>query len=692
MTEHTRIALVLALIAALSGVANASQLYVNETGWWHEGGAFTPDSTPVQSAVNGAESGDSIYVYGGSYTENVNVDRTLTLIGEGADAVTVTAAVTSNSVFGVAADMVNISGFTLTGATRYSGAGIYIRDADHCNISANNASGNYKGIHLQYSNDDTLTANICSDNRYGIYLRSSSNSTLTNNIANSNNYGGIALAFSSNSTLHGNTMSGNQYNFYIRADSRSRDALSHYSSNIDASNTVNGKPIYYWVNQHNREIPDDAGFVGVVNSTNITVRDLVLAENHQGLMFAYTNDSRIENVTTQDNWYGIYLDRSSNNAFCDNNASENYHGIYIEYSSKNTLHGNMMSENSCNFGVNGDCPSHYAQNIDTSNTVNGKPIYYWVNQHNREIPDNAGFVGVVNSTNITVRDMVLAENCQGVLLAYTNDSRIENVTARDNSHGIYLRSSNSNVVRGNAAPDNWHGGIYLSSSSDNMLHENTASKNQYGGIVLGSSSNNNTLTGNNASNNVLRGGICLYSSSDNTVCENIASKNMDAGIYLCWSSTAKNNITCNLVCNNEKRGFHLQHGSTENVISHNNIVENGNYNETSGGWEWQFYNDQPDDVDASDNWWGTGDEASIAAGISGNVTCLPCLDAPAPCAPGTEEEPGGFTTADALIALEIAAGSRPNDPAADVDGDGVVTSLDALMILQVAVGGIELGS
>jgi len=54
-----------------------------------------------------------------------------------------------------------------------------------------------------------------------------------------------------------------------------------------------------------------------------------------------------------------------------------------------------------------------------------------------------------------------------------------------------------------------------------------------------------------------------------------------------------------------------------------------------------------------------------------------------------------LTTADAVIALEIAAGSRPCDAtmlaAADVSGDGSVTSLDALMILQAAVGSTEIG-
>ena len=44
-----------------------------------------------------------------------------------------------------------------------------------------------------------------------------------------------------------------------------------------------------------------------------------------------------------------------------------------------------------------------------------------------------------------------------------------------------------------------------------------------------------------------------------------------------------------------------------------------------------------------------------------------------------------ITPADAVIALQIAVGSRPFDGAADVSGDGQVTALDALMILQAAV-------
>ncbi len=53
-----------------------------------------------------------------------------------------------------------------------------------------------------------------------------------------------------------------------------------------------------------------------------------------------------------------------------------------------------------------------------------------------------------------------------------------------------------------------------------------------------------------------------------------------------------------------------------------------------------------------------------------------------------------ITPADALIALQLAVGSRPCDPttlvAADASGDGKVTSLDALM--RVITGSIEVVS
>ena len=103
------IILSLALTAlAFCGMAAAEQLYVNESGWWREGGAFNVSGTPISAAVGAAAAGDSIYVGGGRYDENVDVNKTLTLVGEGADVVTVTAAEIIVGLYGESFDLAKI--------------------------------------------------------------------------------------------------------------------------------------------------------------------------------------------------------------------------------------------------------------------------------------------------------------------------------------------------------------------------------------------------------------------------------------------------------------------------------------------------------------------------------------------------------------------------------------------------------
>ncbi|MBK5189941.1 MAG: right-handed parallel beta-helix repeat-containing protein [Methanosarcinales archaeon] len=140
----------------------------------------------------------------------------------------------------------------------------------------------------------------------------------------------------------------------------------------------------------------------------------------------------------------------------------------------------------------------------------------------------------------------------------------------------------------------------------------------YSGITLGWESTNNTL-------------------SKNTVTDN------ENGIYL--SDSSNNSISCNLVAYNDHGGFYLGAGesSTGNTIEHNNII-NGDYNETSGGWEWNFHNYQSDNVTAENNYWGTATSAVIAAGIkedTGDVDYEPFLTEPAACAPNPDDDGDG---------------------------------------------------
>ena len=354
---------------SISGNVQAAPpiIHVNQTGWRRDSGAFNASETPIQAAIDSATDGDTICVWNGSYSENVNVPKRLTLRGEGADVVTLTAADADADVFNVTEDYVNISGFTVTGATSWLKAGVYLNGADYCNISDTNASKNNHGIYSNSSSYNLLVNNTFLGNYKGVYLHSSNNNMITANIANSNDGWGILIDGSSNNTLTNNTISENDCNFDIGAW-----RLSDYVQNIDASNTVDGKPIYYWVNQQNQQIPNDAGYVGVVNSTNITVKDLTLINNGQGVLFVHTSNSRIENVNAANNTYGIRLKSSNDNRLTDNTVvSDNWCGIYLSDSSNNMLSSNTVSDNAWS-----DLYIKNSESAFSNNTLSGTTISF----------------------------------------------------------------------------------------------------------------------------------------------------------------------------------------------------------------------------------------------------------------------------------------------------------------------------
>ncbi len=414
------------------------------------------DYTKIQDAINDASVGDTILVYSGTYYENVNVNKQIILegidIGGGKPVID---AGGSGSAISLSAENITLEGFMAVNAT-FGNAGIRVNSGSNI-IRNNSASNNYDGIYLTYlGNNNTLNGNVASNNREGISLLSSSNNTLTNNL-----------------------MTGNNFNFQLYGGSDSQ-----FNNEIDTSNIVNGKPIYYIKDAANTVYDSsiNAGTFYCISCVNVTIKEMNLNSNGAGIFFWNTTFSRIQNVNASSSYSGLWLASSNNNTLSNNNASNNFDGIVIESSNNNTLSGNIVMKNN-----------------------------------------------------------------QGIYLDYSSDNTVSSTIASYNGEGISMYNSSNNMLRANNFSYNYDAGIYMYGNDpwvneNNTLRNNIVSHNREYGIVLLGSPYNNIY--NNLFNNTNNFGFSLiFKYLNNWNITKTAGTNIMGGPYLAGNFWASPNGT-----------------------------------------------------------------------------------------------------------------------------------------------------
>lgn len=424
-----------AFIVLPAGV-RATTLYV--------GGAGPGNYTTIQEAIDDANTDDAVYVYGGTYYENVIVNKTLSLVGEDRDATVIIGNGTGDVVY-IAADWANFTGFTVTGSgpNWINNAGVTLDSAQHCYLSDVNASGNVNGIYLSFSNNNTITNNIASSNSFsGIHIYRSDNNTVANNIAAWNNEtagAGVFLRSSDNGAITNNTISNNFNGF-----------------EIDGSNV------------------------------NLIANNIVHSNSDYGMSLGGSNGNIIEgNDFTLNSRHDLVLLGSNDNTIASNSfSSKGLASIYLAASFNDTIVLNVMAGNGVY--VSGYSVEDWnAHTIDTSNTVNGKPLYYWKNAVGGTIPSGAGQVILANCTNVIVENQDASNTSVGIRLGYSSNNVVRNNTVSLNTwNGIDLFESNSNTVLDNLVGSNTRYGIHLYKSTGNNITENIVALNYWYGVRL----------------------------------------------------------------------------------------------------------------------------------------------------------------------------------------------------------------
>jgi len=181
------------------------------------GGSGEGNYTKIQDAINDASFGDTVFVYNGTYVENLVVYASINLIGENRNTTVIDGNGIGYTIFlYYTCSRITINGFTIqnSGSEGYYDSGIFIHEAHGVIITDNIVKSNMHGIYLDCTIDCQIRKNIIIENEVGILDLGQStphycfNTTIVGNYISKNDCGIINALYSigmiSNNTITDN--------------------------------------------------------------------------------------------------------------------------------------------------------------------------------------------------------------------------------------------------------------------------------------------------------------------------------------------------------------------------------------------------------------------------------------------------------------------------------------------------------
>ncbi len=355
------------LYLASVSIASAEQFTVNQSGWWNQSWNYNASDEPIQAAINNASTGDNIIVKDGTYTEDLDVDKQLTLESENGSANCIIDGNYSGTAVKLSADGINFIGFTVKNALW---AGIKIVSDDNIvknnNITQINGNGG-DGIILEEANNNTIKNNNVYSNSFdGTQLISSNNNTIKSNTFKNNERAGIKLLnYSDRNTLKNNYLTDHSTGIYLRTYNDDNEVKQNNLINNTVGLTL-GPGCDRNLVANNSIKQNDLGGIKVlrVEGYESTSNNTIVYNN-------ITDNLHYEHATAPKE-KGIYL--------------RNVHGNHIYLNNfANNRNGNIYSENSSNvWNSNEEITYTFEGSTYTSKLGN-----YW-DDYNGGDPDDDG--------------------------------------------------------------------------------------------------------------------------------------------------------------------------------------------------------------------------------------------------------------------------------------------------------------
>jgi len=548
----------------------------------------------VQDAIDSTNPRDIIMVHAGTYDEDVTVDKTLTIIGNGTDATYINA---SSNMVTVDADDVVLAHMNITGSN-YCIYGTSTSDVliENCSIEAGQVGiyfsfssrvhvrnctfdqgYMYQGVLLNQGSGSVITGNyfeglnygvwsnrvnaIVQNNTFvnsygGVYVERTTGANISHNLFEDSNLGisiynadgdeifnntlidcavfGILL-WDAQTIIHDNEM-------YGCSISMGGSDMGAFDSHDLANNTVNDLPILYLVGGGPQTVDGDWGEVILVDCEGVTVDDVSIGNTTDGIIAYYCSNLTLRDVQLWECYAGVSLGHSNGTLFENLSTEENNYAIRIEEVSDLWVEG-MSSE--YDTWAMGPWSSEMSDNITFANsTVQGASNGIAPSFVRDLVIENCSFdghrgVSLDNCNNVTIRDSVFECITYGIYLSTIVDVEIVNCNITGNNIDLIMYTSMRAVVRSNNFTGGIHG-IQTNGGGEYLIEDNTFRDYSNYGVYL-YNTDNSTVRSNDFSDGTY--GIFLgMNTENNTVYMNYvedcsgSSYGYDDGAYNSWDN------------------------------------------------------------------------------------------------------------------------------------------------------------
>jgi len=306
---------------------SGNEIYVDSSYYGYSDGSAEKPYDSIQYAIDVADEGDTIYVFGGTYDEPLVINKKIKLWGsiEGGETV-IDTKIDERYTVEITADHAEMLDFTISDSGDYKtspiGALICIK-SNNAVVQGNRINNNTNswGIYVDSTaSGSVVSGNMINNTKIGINVYSSSTNDIFNNdVSNCSEYA-IQVTSSSNNRLYSNYLSNSGHGMYVQQ-----------CSDINISNNTVTTINYYGIYLHqstgivkNNDIINNEADGIYLSSFNCEIFDNVLDANQRGITLVGSNNEIRNNDLSNSSGSGIYAYSSSEgniiylNRFVDN--------------------------------------------------------------------------------------------------------------------------------------------------------------------------------------------------------------------------------------------------------------------------------------------------------------------------------------------------------------------------------------